>query len=132
MVAVLTLLKLAALADRADFKQAAEKTLRLLAERMQRVPQAVPHLLLGLDFALEEPKRVVIMGESTAPLTRDLLRAAHSVYQPTKVVLSNVGPVEPFAKTLPLHEGKPTVYLCTGQACQPPTHDPERVRTLLR
>ena len=131
-VAVLALLKLAALADRADFKQAAEKTLRLLAERMQRVPQAVPHLLLGLDFGLEEPKRVVIVGESTASLTRDLLRAAHSVYQPTKVVLGNVGPVEPFAKTLPMHEGKPTVYLCTGTACQPPTHDSDHVRTLLK
>ena len=131
-VAVLGLLKLAALTDRADFKQAAEKSLRLLAERMQRFPQAVPYLLLGLDFWLEEPKRVVIAGDPAAPLTRELLRAAHSVYQPTKVVLSTAGPVEPFAKTLPIHEGKPTAYLCTGKACQPPTHDPETVKQFLK
>jgi uncharacterized protein YyaL (SSP411 family) len=131
-VAVLALLKLAAITDRAEFKQAAEKTLRLLGERLQQFPQVVPNLLFGLDFWLEEPKRVVIAGDAKAPQTRDLLRAAHAVYQPVKVVLSNVGPVEPFAKTLPLHEGKSTAYLCTGKACQPPTHEVETVKRFLR
>jgi len=131
-VAVLALLKLAAITDRPEFKQAAEKTLRLLAERMQQIPQAVPYLLLGLDFWLEEPKRVVIAGDPKSPVTRELLRAAHTVYQPVKVVLSNTGPVEPFATTLPLHEGKPTAYLCTGKACQPPTHDRETVAKFLK
>ncbi|MBI4658335.1 MAG: thioredoxin domain-containing protein [Verrucomicrobia bacterium] len=131
-VAVLALLKLAAITDRAEFKQAAEKTLRLLAARLQQFPQVVPHLLLGLDFWLEEPKRVVIAGDHSDALTRELLRAAHSVYQPTKVVLSTLGPVEAFAKTLPLHEGKPAVYLCTGQACQPPTRDVGKLRQMLK
>ena len=45
---------------------------------------------------------------------RQLLRAAHSVYQPNKVVLGNTGPVEAFAKTLPLDKGSPVVYLCTA------------------
>jgi uncharacterized protein YyaL (SSP411 family) len=131
-VAVLALLKLAALTDRTDFKGAAEKTLRLLADRLQRAPQAVPLLLLGLDFWLEEPKRVVIAGDQKHALTRELLRAAHSVYQPNKVVLSNTGPVEPFARTLPLDKGEPTVYLCTGTTCQPPTHDPAKIIDLLK
>lgn len=131
-VAVLALLKLAALTDRSDFKGVAEKTLRSLGDRLQRAPQAVPHLLLGLDFWLEEPKRAVIVGGLKAPLTRQLLRAAHSVYQPNKVVLGNAGPVEPFAKTLPLDKNEPTVYLCTGKSCQPPTHDPEKVKQLLK
>ncbi|MBM3832321.1 MAG: thioredoxin domain-containing protein [Verrucomicrobia bacterium] len=131
-VAVLAILKLAATTDRADLKAAAEKTLRLLADRLQRLPQAVPHLLLGLDYWLEEPKRVVVVGDKQTALTRDLLKAAHAVYQPNKVVLSNTGPVEAFAKTLPLDKGQPTVYLCTGTACQPPTHDPEQVKQMLK
>jgi uncharacterized protein YyaL (SSP411 family) len=131
-VAVLALLKLSAITDRGDLKAAAEKTLRLLADKLQRLPQAVPNLLRGLEFWLEEPKRVVIVGDTTAPLTRDLLRAAHAVFQPHKVVLSNTGPVEPFAKTLPLDKGQPTVYLCTGTACQPPTHDIEKVKEMLQ
>ena len=131
-VAVLAILKLSAITDRSDLKAAAEKTLRLLADRLQRLPQAVPHLLLGLDFWLEEPKRVVIAGDKAAPLTRELLRAAHSVYQPNKVVLSNNGPVEPFAKTLPLVGGQPTVYLCTGTSCQPPTHEIGKLKQMLK
>ena len=130
-VAVLALLKLAAIADRHDFKEAAEKTLRLMGDRIENVPQAVPYLLSALDFWLEEPKRVVIASAVGASVD-ELLRAAHSVFQPNKVVLGIRGPVEPFAKTLPPKDGQPTVYLCTGTACQPPTGDPESVKSLLR
>ncbi|MEW6159856.1 MAG: thioredoxin domain-containing protein [Verrucomicrobiota bacterium] len=131
-VAVLALLRLGSISERNDFKAAAEKTLRLLAERLQTLPQAVPHLLIALDYWLEEPKRAVIVGDRHSHEVQALLRAAHSVYQPNKVVLGVDGPVESFAKTLPLHEGKPAVYLCTGTACQPPTRDPEKVKALLK
>jgi uncharacterized protein len=131
-VAVIALLKLAAIADRADLKVAAEKTLRLLGDRLQRLPQGVPLLLLGLDFWLEEPRRAVIVGDLAEPLTGELLRAAHGVFQPNKVVLGNVGPVEAFAKTLPQEKGQPTVYLCTGTACQPPSHDPAKLKLMLK
>src|SRR5207253_849760 len=76
--------------ERKDFTEAAEKTLRLFAERLQMQPQAVPQLLICLDFSLEEPKRVVIAGPERKPL----LLAAHHVYQPNKVVLGVEGPVE--------------------------------------
>jgi len=129
-VAILALLKLSAITDRKDFKQAAEKSLRLLAHRLNELPQAVPYLLLGLDYFLEEPKRVVIVGDPNAANTRSLIHAAHSVYQPNKVVLGNVGLVESFAKTLPT-KGAPSVYLCTGTACQPPTNDTAKIKEML-
>jgi uncharacterized protein YyaL (SSP411 family) len=130
-VATLALLKLAAITDRAEFKTAAEKTLRLLAERMQKLPQAVPHALLALDFYLEEPRRAVIVGNSNNAMVKSLLRAIHSAYQPNKVVLGNVGAVESFAKTLPTNDA-PIVFLCTGTACQPPTRDVEKLKELLK
>ena len=86
-------------------------------------------MLHALDFMLEEPKRVVIAGKHQDAKARELLAAAHSMYQPNKVVLGNVGPVEEFARTLPEKEG-PTVYLCTGKACMPPMNDPAEVRRL--
>jgi uncharacterized protein len=130
-VAVLALLKLALITDRSEFRTPAEATLRLLSDRLQRLPQAVPHLLLGLDFWLEEPKRVVIAGDVRSPAGRELLHAAHSVFQPNKLVLGTSGPVEQFATTLPADQGRPTAYICSGNACQPPTHDVERLRELL-
>jgi uncharacterized protein YyaL (SSP411 family) len=130
-VAILALLKLAAITDRKDFKQAAEKSLGLFAHRLHQLPQAVPYLLLGLDYFLEEPRRVLIVGDPNSANTRALIHAAHSVYQPNKVVLGNAGPVEPFAKTLPT-KGAPAVFLCTGTACQPPTSNPEKLRQQLK
>lgn len=129
-VAILCLLKLAAICDKPAYKEAAEKTLRLFAERLQQLPQAVPLMLQGLDFWMTEPHRVVIAGRDS-DARRALLLAAHGVYQPHKVILGTDGPVEEFAKTLPLKE-EPAVYLCTGTACQAPTSEPEKVRALLQ
>jgi hypothetical protein len=130
-VATLALLKLAAITGREDFKRPAEATLRLFAHRLQNFPQAMPFMLHALDFQLEEPRRVVIAGDSTSPRARELLRAAHSVYQPNKVVLGSAGAVEEFARTLPTRNG-PVVYLCTGNSCQPPTQDAAKVREMLQ
>ncbi|EEF62149.1 protein of unknown function DUF255 [Pedosphaera parvula Ellin514] len=130
-VATLTLLKLAAITDRADYRKAAEGTMRLFADRLQRFPQAVPYMLMAVDFSLQEPKRVVIAGNRAEPEAQKLLRAAHSVYQPAKVVLGNVGPVEEFARTLPAKQGA-TVYICTAKACQAPTSDAAKVKQLLK
>jgi len=129
-VATLALLKLAAITDREDFRKPGEATLRLFAARLEKIPQAVPYMLQALDFWLEEPRRVVIAGDPRSTKAQELLRAAHSVYQPNKVVLGNSGAVEEFAKTLPAKDG-PLVYLCTGKACQPPTSEPSKVKELL-
>lgn len=130
-VATLALLKLAAITGREDFKQAAEATLKLFASRLEKLPQAVPYMLQALDFAQEEPRRVVIAGDSNAPGFQELLQAAHGVYQPNKVVLGNAGAVEEFARTLPAKAGA-MVYLCTGNTCQSPTGDVGKVKELLR
>jgi hypothetical protein len=130
-VAALALLKLAAICDRKDWREAAEKTLRLFAQRLHQTPQAVPHLLLALDFALQEPKRVVLAGDWTCGSTAALLHAAHSGFQPHKVVLGNRGPVDAFSRTLPENEEFTQAYCCSGTACQPPTREAAKVQAFL-
>ena len=130
-VAIMSLLQLGRITERTEFTAAAEKTLRLFAQRLQQIPQAVPYMLQALDFHLDEPKRAVVAGDCAAAETRALLRAIHSVYQPNKVVLGNVGSVEPFAKTLTARNGS-LVYLCTGTACQAPTKEVNRIKELVR
>ncbi|HWC59111.1 MAG TPA: thioredoxin domain-containing protein [Verrucomicrobiae bacterium] len=130
-VATLALLKLGAMTGRKEYTEAAEKTLRLFAVRLQQVPQAVPYMLGALDFSLQEPQRAVVAGEAGSKVVRELLRAIHSVYQPNKVVLGNHGSVEEFARTLPAKNGA-LVYLCTGNACQAPTGDVAEVKNLLK
>jgi uncharacterized protein YyaL (SSP411 family) len=130
-VATLALLKLGAITGRTDFQEAAEATLALFAERMEKMPQAVPYMLQALDFALQPPTRVVIVGEVNLPTGRELLQAAHSVYQPNRIVLGNAGVVEEFARSLPA-SSVATAFVCTGSACQPPVSEAARLVELLR
>ncbi|HEV2319627.1 MAG TPA: thioredoxin domain-containing protein, partial [Verrucomicrobiae bacterium] len=122
-VAVLSLLKMAAMTGRRHFAEAAEKTLGLFAERLEKVPQAVPFLLQALDFSLQEPTRVVIAGRRDSPQFQQLLRAAHSIYQPNKIVMGTAGAVDAFSKTLPV-KAEATAYICHGDSCRPPTDAP--------
>jgi len=151
-VATLALLKLAAITGRDDFKQAAEATMQLAAHRLQHQPAALAYMLHALDFWLDEPRRVVIAGqpsavgilpadpskggnvspadETSATRFRELLHAAHSVYQPNKIILGNTGAVEPFAKTLPM-KAEAAAYVCSGNTCQPPTSETTKLRELM-
>jgi uncharacterized protein YyaL (SSP411 family) len=129
-VATLALLKLAAMTGRDEFRQPAEATLQLFAHRLQNNPAALACMLHALDFWLDEPRRVVIVGDSAAASFQELLRAAHSVYQPNKIVLGTTGAVELFAKTLTA-KAEATAYVCTGLACQAPTSQSEELKTRL-
>jgi hypothetical protein len=130
-VATLSLLKLGAITGRKDFTNVAEKTLQLFAHRLQNFPQAMPFMLHALDFQLQEPRRVVIVGNNDSAEFQQLLRAAHSVYQPNKIVFGNAGAVGEFSKTLPAKNGA-VVYLCTGNSCRPPTDDAAKLKELLK
>jgi hypothetical protein len=129
-VAVMSLLRLGEITGRKEFAEAAEKTLRLFAQRLHELPQATPHLLIALDFLLGDRRRVVVAGNAADAETKALLRAVHGVYQPNKIVMGNSGAVEDFAKGLKAEKGT-LVYVCTGTSCQQPTSDAETVKRLL-
>jgi len=121
-VATLALLKLAAITGREDFRHPAEMTLRLFAHRLQSQPAGLAFMLHALDFWLDEPRRVVLVGNTGSEEFQKLLRATHSVYQPNKIILGGAGAVESFAKTLTT-KSEAVAFVCTGTACQPPTDD---------
>jgi uncharacterized protein len=130
-VAVLSLLKLAAITGKKNFTEAAEKTLRLFAERLQKFPQAVPFLLQALDFWLQEPTRIVVVGQRNSSKFLEMLGAAHSVYQPNKIILGNDGAVGEFSKTLPA-KGEVTVYVCEGNTCRPPIDNGKALKEIIK
>ena len=129
--AVLALLKLAALTEKSNYQKIADDTLKLYAQRLTELPQALPLMLHAVSFAGRPPFRAVIAGDPALPETQVLIRAASRVYQNHRVILGTTGPVEPFAKTLLPREGKATAYICTGNACRPPTSDPAEIRRIL-
>jgi len=73
----------------------------------------------------------VVADDGDAVGRAALLRAAHGVFQPHKVVAGQAGPVEPYARSLPAPAGRATAYVCTGTACQAPTQEPAVLAGLL-
>jgi uncharacterized protein YyaL (SSP411 family) len=131
-VAILALLKLAAITDNAELRSKADKSLQLFASNLSEQPLGVAYLLQAAHYATYEPHRVVIVGDVSKPDTQAMLRAAHQYYQPEKVVLGTAGKVEEFAKKQPSVEGKATAYVCTGTACQLPITDPKKMPVVLK
>jgi uncharacterized protein YyaL (SSP411 family) len=87
-------------------------------------------MLQALDFSSQEPIRAVVAGAPSHESFERMIHAAHSVYQPNKVVMGVQGRVEAFVRTLPvLAEAK--VYICTGDACQAGSDDPVQIKNLL-
>ena len=132
-VASLALFKLHKITERKQYRDCAEATLKLFAERMEKAGGAVPYLLQALDFYLHEPYRVVVAGNPEDPAFQKALHEVHKQYQPNRVLIGNHGPVEPFAKKqTPEENGTPLVYVCSGSACQIPTLDPKEFQAHLQ
>ena len=130
-VATLALLRLAEITGREDWAKAVERTLQLYAGCLHDRPEALPYLLIAAAMWMVERPRIVIAGDVQTPDGVELLRAAHSVYRPFKVVLGTDGPVELFARSLPAVDGEPTAYVCLGTTCRPPVKTAEALRKIL-
>ncbi len=138
--AVYALLQLAAITDKKEYRAQAEATLKFFSKRLTDMPQALPWMLHAVAFAAEEPVRAVIAGDPAAPETKALIRAAHSVYQPHRIILGTAGPVDPFVAAFPVRKDEKdtgngsgaTAYICTGTMCRPPTSDAKVVAEHLR
>jgi uncharacterized protein YyaL (SSP411 family) len=114
----------------------AEKVLRSYYDAMESQPFGFAHLLCALDFYLEKPKEVVVVGERGDARVEELLTKIHSVYQPN-MTLQLARPNESLEKLSPLLQGKsqvganPTVYVCHNSTCSAPVTSWDELKPLL-
>ena len=129
-VAAHALLRLGKITDDKKFSAPALATLKHFSGKVRKIPQASPYMLGAVDLSLNEPKRVVLVGDVDLAVTQNMLGEIHGVYQPAKVVLGTAGPVEAFARDeLSGHakEGEVIAFVCQGTFCDLPTSEPEKV-----
>ena len=86
-IALLDLERLAHLTDRAEYRQAAGRTLRALGPKMSSQSVAVPQMLVAFDYSLAVRREIVIAGHRENDLTRQFLRQLRSRFLPHTVVL---------------------------------------------
>jgi uncharacterized protein YyaL (SSP411 family) len=129
-VAALNLLRLSQLLDQPKYRAIAEKTLRAFGATMSQTPRAMPMMLAALDFALADPKQVVLVGSKNAADTQALFKTLHSHYIPVKITVG----VEPnnttalslfpsYIAAMTAVGGHATAYVCEHYVCKKPTSD---------
>jgi uncharacterized protein YyaL (SSP411 family) len=144
-LAVIGLLRAAALAGRADWMRIAERVLRAHAFAIERLPEAFPTLARAAALLERGPSVAVVIGDPSDPATRALAQRARAILDPEDaVILATVAAPEagpPRLQAAPGLDpswlagreavgGRPTAYVCRGASCSLPVTDPESLARL--
>jgi len=135
-VATQVLLRLYHYTGKEDYLKRAERILRAYYNAMENQPFGFAHMLAALDFYLQKPKEVVLVGHKKDPETVELLTKIHSLYLPN-MTLQVASPDDSLEKVSSLlagkkqFEGKPTVYVCHNFTCSRPVVEWDELKPLL-
>ncbi len=141
-VATKNLLRLYYYTGHEDYLQRARRVLHLFKQPMEQQPSGFGSMLTALDFYLQKPQELVLIGAPGAADTQALLQAIHTRYLPNKtLVLLDPQHLDVGLESLPLLrqvltgktqiDGKATVYVCHNFTCSLPLTDPEALRARL-
>jgi uncharacterized protein YyaL (SSP411 family) len=132
-VAVRNLLRLAELTSSEHFRERAERALTTFNGILSEAPAYLSDMLLGVDFALDTPKEIVIVTPHSRSEAEPLLEQLRRRFVPNRilVVAPQGAALAAAQKLIPLVEnkiaqdGRATAYVCEKRVCKLPTTDPE-------
>ena len=127
------LLRLAALTGEREYEQRAVSVFRLLQRAAVRHPQALAHLLGGMDFYCASVKEVAIVAPTAGDGMGDLAAVVRSRFRPHVVVAGGPeGTDRPeLLRDRGAVDGHPAAYVCENFACQRPVTEPEALAASL-
>ncbi len=129
------LLKLAAYTENGDFRDRAERSLRMVVEAVTRYPTAFSRWLWAADFANARVDQVAISGGLSETGTQLLLAEVRKGYRPRQVVAAAPFPPPEGSPALlhdrPMLNDAPTAYVCRGFVCQYPVTTPGELQKQL-
>jgi uncharacterized protein len=138
-VAELNMLRLSDMTGNPGLAAMALQVEQAFSGAISKSPSDYSGALVTVDYALGPSYEVVVAGNSDAPGTRAMLRAALAPFLPDKVVL--LRPTEEplpailnFANYTRYESGinnRPTAYVCLKYNCQLPTNDTGKMLQLL-
>ena len=126
-MATMLLLRLAAMLDRDDFQQQAERTITAFGDRMAHQTMAVPQMLCAYLFAQSKPRQIVLAGEEIGALAEVVRRefAPHQVVMRAEVDY-------PMEAVRAMVTETATAYICENFMCQLPTTTPEELASKIQ
>ncbi len=133
-VVAMSFLRLFSLTGEQIYNDRAEKIFKIFRVEMENNGYGSAAMLNSLDFYLERPKEIVIIGKRTDPHVQNILSEIHRKYIPRKVVIlvddqSDEVPV--IAKDKKAIDNKNTIYVCHNFVCSKPVTTWEELKPLL-
>jgi len=130
-VSAMNLLTLAHLTGESAYAARAQEAINAFGGRLEDMGRAVPFMAAALETAVTEGEQIVIIGTRGSSDTNAMWLAAHKKYRPFAVV-TLVDPSQqsalaghmPWMAGMTMVDGKATVYVCRGFACDAPSTDP--------
>jgi len=134
---MLNLLRLGRMTANSRLEEKAASIGRAFFESVRQSPSAHTQLMIAVDFAVGPSYEVVIVGDSRADDTREMLRTISRRFIPNKVVIflpaelstEDIKRIAPFTMYQSSIDDKATAYACVNYVCRLPTTD---IATMLR
>jgi hypothetical protein len=134
-VAAMNLLTLAHLTGERAYTDRATEAIASFGGRLEEQGRAVPLMAAALSMSITEGEQIVIIGPRDSAETAALWTAANKKYRPFSVI-TRVDPADqaalavhmPWIAQMTMIDGKATVYVCRGFACDAPSTDPVVLR----
>ncbi len=130
-VSAMNLLTLAHLTGERAYADRAIEAIASFGGRLEDQGRAVPFMAAALSTSIAEGEQIVIIGPRDSAATAALWTAANKKYRPFSV-MTRIDPSAqaalavhmPWTGQMKMIDGRPTVYVCRGFACDAPSTDP--------
>ena len=118
-VAADVLLRLAAILDRKDYREKAEKVIAATAGLLKQYASGFGRMLAAADFLIGPSNEIAIVGDPAG-----FLPALRKLYLPRAVVAAGTTSTTALLQNRPMIDQKPTAYICENFTCKQPVTDP--------
>jgi uncharacterized protein YyaL (SSP411 family) len=136
-ISIMNLQRLGGMLNRTDYIEMSQKALGAISRELEKIPQAIPEALCGLDQLINGGRLFVVMYDDENAID-PYLKVIHEKFIPNKMLVrwnKKDKTMDEFwssrieyLKDSKLIDGKPTVYVCKNFACELPTNDLEKLK----
>jgi len=134
-IAILNLMRLSFILDKSEWYDIAYNSIGSFSAKLEKMPYAMPQMLVALEYALHKPKQIIIAGKDKDECAEYMIREVYKRFMPNSVLV-RIDPDKAkssltFASKVVLKEPVTTAYVCEDFACKLPVDSPEELSELL-
>jgi uncharacterized protein YyaL (SSP411 family) len=138
-VALHNLLRLESLTANPDLGAKAKLLVQAFSDTLQEVPSGYTQFLASLYYAIAPTTEVIIVGDTKAADTREMLSVIRKNFFPHTITLlkdpyadsEKLATLAPFTASYTSIDGRATAYVCHNYSCESPTTDAKHLLSLL-